>query len=81
MKMHLKEKFKKEFRRQTRLAIAAAIGFLIAFSWKDSILILTEKLVQKVTTITGLVQLSIATSIAITILGVLLILLSSKILE
>lgn len=81
MKIRFKEKFKKELRRQTRLAIAAAIGFLIAFSWKDSILALTERVVQKITTITGLVQLSIATSIAITILGVVLILLSSRLLE
>ncbi len=30
-------KFKKEFKKQIRLAIAASVGFIIAYSWRDFI--------------------------------------------
>ena len=32
-----KRTFKSEFKRQIRLAIAAAAGFLIAFAWREAI--------------------------------------------
>ena len=38
------KKFKKELKRQIRTALTAAIGFIIAFSWRDYILTLTQGL-------------------------------------
>jgi hypothetical protein len=71
-------KFKEEFKKQIRLAIAAAVGFLIAFSWRDTVLAVAQKYVQAITTIEGMIQLKLVSSFVITILGVLIILLSSK---
>jgi hypothetical protein len=81
MKKKFSQKFRGELKRQSRLAIAAAIGFLIAFSWRDTILTVTEKYVQVLTTMNGLVHVKLVSSIVVTIIGVLIILLSSRILE
>ena len=81
MKPRFKKKFKKEFKRQIRLAVTAAIGFIIAYSWKDAIIRAIEKYVQQITTMTSLINIGIVSSIVITVFGVLLILLSSRILE
>lgn len=81
IKPTLKHKFKHELKRQTRLAITAAIGFIIAFSWKDTILAFISKYVQYFTSMTSMLNVSIVSSIVATLLGVALILLSSRILE
>jgi len=74
-------KFKKEFKRQLRLAIAAAIGFLIAFAWKDFIFKLVQDSVADISTFTEIHFIGIASSLIITILGVILIIISSRFLE
>lgn len=83
IKIHdTKRSFKKEFRRQIRLAVTAAIGFTIAFAWKESvfnaILNFTSRLLdlapEHYTT-------KIYAAIFITLLGVLLIFLTSKMLK
>ena len=79
--MKFSTKYKDEFRRQLRMAITAAIGFIIAFSWKDSIMLLITKYTQQFTSMTDLAKLSLVSSIVATLLGVLLILLSTRILE
>jgi hypothetical protein len=81
MVQKFKHRFKKELKRQSRLALTAAIGFIIAFAWKDSIMLLIEKYVKQITTMTSTLNINLISSIIATVLGVLIILLSSRILE
>jgi hypothetical protein len=74
-------RFKKEFKRQTRLAIAAAIGFLIAFAWKDFIFNLIQDSVADISKITDIYFIGITSALILTILGVLFIMISSKLLD
>ncbi|MEK6817685.1 MAG: hypothetical protein AABX80_02680, partial [Nanoarchaeota archaeon] len=39
--------FKKEFKRQARLALVAAVGFIIAFAWKDFVFKVTGDILSK----------------------------------
>jgi len=74
--------FKKEFRRQLRLAITAAIGFSIAFAWRNAIFSFFQNIVTRLLDVPPEHYLSDTyTSITITIAGVLLIFLTSKILR
>jgi hypothetical protein len=77
-----KKSFKQELRRQTRLAITAAIGFTIAYAWRESIFTTFENFVSRFFDLTqGHYSTQIYTALTITIFGVLLILLTSKILK
>ncbi|MEK6844938.1 MAG: DUF5654 family protein [Nanoarchaeota archaeon] len=72
--------FKGEFRKQLRLALAAAAGFIIAFAWKDFIFKLTGDFLSKFLRL-SLITSALAVSIVVTLLGVLIILISSRILK
>jgi len=74
-------RFKREFKRQTRLAIAAAIGFLIAFAWKDFIFNVIQDSVTDISNLTDIHFIGIASALVLTILGVLFIMISSKLLD
>lgn len=76
-----KKSFKKEFRRQLRLAIIAAIGFTIAFAWRNAIYNSAQELVIKFTQSAHLILTEIYTAIFITLIAVVLILFTSKILK
>lgn len=76
-----KKGFRKEFKRQLRYAIAAACGFLIVFAWRDAIISFTKTFVEKIAKTTEFVATDIGTAILITIIGVLLIVISSKLLK
>lgn len=83
LKIHdTKRSFRKEFRRQIRLAVTAAIGFTIAFAWKDAvfnaILNFTSRLLDVAP---EHYATRIYTAVLITLLGVLLIFLTSKMLR
>lgn len=73
-------RFQKEFKRQTRLAIAAAIGFLIAFAWRDYILSLASDFMSNMSKVMPTTSRLIS-AITLTFIGVLLIFISSKFLE
>ena len=75
-----KRTFKKEFKRQIKYAIAAAVGFLIAFAWRDSIYLSVSKLVETFEKTTQAAS-NMLTAILITIIGVLIILVSSRLLR
>jgi Na+/H+ antiporter NhaC len=79
--MKIKHRFKREFKRQVRLAIAAAIGFLIAYAWRDTIFNLTEDLVQSISSTMSTYLINFTSSLIITLVGVGLILLTSRLLE
>jgi len=76
-----KKNFRKEFKRQLRYAIAAAVGFLVIFAWRDAIVESTRNLIEKIAEETSIAGTNIATALVITIVGVLVIILSSKLLK
>ena len=76
-----KHRFKKEFKRQVRLAIAAAIGFTIAFTWRSFIYDSTKAWIERITPLSGVFESGIATSLLVTVIGVALIIISSKLLS
>ena len=80
--LKVKRSFKKEFRKQLRFAITAAIGFSIAFAWRESIFEMFQNFVSRFFDIVpGHYMTEIYTAIVITIIGALLILLTSKLLK
>ena len=76
-----KKSFRKEFKRQLRYAIAAAVGFLIVFAWRDAIIESTKNLIEKFTETTKTTLTNTYTAIVLTIIGVLIIIISSKFLR
>lgn len=72
--------FKREFRKQLRLALAAAAGFIIAFAWKDFIFRITGDFLSKFLKLSAITS-ALAISIFLTFIGVLIILISSRILK
>jgi prolipoprotein diacylglyceryltransferase len=75
------KKFKKEIKKQLRVAISAAIGFIIAFSWRNFIFELTRNKLLQLSVLTNIHLIGFISSILITFVGVILILISSKILQ
>ena len=73
--------FKKEFKRQIKWAIIAAVGFIVAFAWRNAIYNSSQSIVEKFTDAADLILTEFYTAIFVTIVGVLLIMLSSKILR
>lgn len=76
-----KKSFRKELKRQLRYAIAAAVGFLIIYAWRDAILGLTKDLISKIQKTTAIASLDIMTALTISVIGVLIIIISSKVLK
>ncbi len=76
-----KKNFRSELKRQIKLAIAAAVGFLIAFAWRDAIIEGSKEIVKKITESTQEITIDIFNALVITVIGVGIILLSSKLLK
>jgi len=72
--------FRTELKRQLRYAIAAAVGFMIAFSWRETIIASTREILERMTNAGGNI-INVYNSFFITIIGVLIILVSSKLLK
>ena len=72
--------FKREFKKQLRLALAAAAGFIIALAWKDFIFKATGDFLSKFLELNPLTS-AFAVSIFLTFIGVLIIWISSKLLK
>jgi hypothetical protein len=70
-------KFRNEFRRQLRSLIIIALGFTIAFSWRETFFDLSQELVQMVINVKSSASLAILTSLFITFFAVILIYLTS----
>ena len=75
----MRHSMKKEFKRQLRLALTAAIGFVIAYSWKDAINTIMQNLSINLSNAAGLGYSPIFMPLLTTILGVVFIFLLSKI--
>lgn len=76
-----KKSFRKELKRQIRYAIAAAVGFIIIYAWRESIINITQSFVEKFIETTKTTSSNIFSALLITIIGVLIIIISSKILK
>lgn len=76
-----KRSFRKEFRRQLRFAIAAAVGFTIAFSWRNAVYNSTRDIIVKISDYSNDVSTEIVTALFVTFLGVIFILISSRLLR
>ncbi|NCO10985.1 hypothetical protein CO038_01350 [Candidatus Pacearchaeota archaeon CG_4_9_14_0_2_um_filter_39_13] len=70
--------FKKELISQLRFLIIVTLGFTIAFTWRQTIFDTTQWAVQAITHIENSTGLSVLTSITITLIGLLIILLTSR---
>ena len=82
--MHIvktRKSFRKEFKRQLRFSIAAAIGFTTAYAWRNAIYDSLYEIVTRFTEETRTAATEIYTAIFITIVGVVLILITSKLLK
>lgn len=80
--LQTKRSFRKEFKRQIRLAIVAAIGFSIAFAWRNAVFDSFESYVAKFLDVDPSHFLTeLYTAITITFVGVCLIFITSSILK
>lgn len=75
-----KKSFKQEFKSQLRLAIAAAVGFTIAFAWKDYVLFQANDSIQKLAILAPYFSRFLG-ALLITLMGVIIILISSKVIR
>ena len=73
--------FREEFKKQIRLTIIITLGFTIAFTWRQTIFDLSEALIETILDIRDDATLSILTSTFITVVSVLLIYITSRILK
>ncbi len=78
---HTRSSFKKEFKRQLKFALIAAIGFTIALAWRDSIRKISSSVIETFLNITGSALSEIYIALFITIIGVIIILITSKTLK
>lgn len=76
-----KKSFRREFRRQIRLAIVAAIGFTVAFAWRNAIYDGLRDFVARFAQSTGTLLTEVYTALFITVLGVALIYITSRLLK
>jgi len=77
-----KRSFRKEFKRQIRLALVAAIGFTIAFAWRNAVFDAFQSFVARFLDVAPDHYLSeLYTAIVITLFGVILIFITSKLLQ
>ncbi len=77
-----KRSFRKEFKRQIKLAIIAAVGFTVAFSWREAIFNTFESFIVRFLDVTKDHYLSqVYTAIATTFAGVIVIFITSKLLR
>ena len=73
--------FKKEFRRQLRLALIAAIGFTVAFAWRNAIYNSAQSLITIFTEQTRVILNELLTALTVTVLAVIAIFITSRILK
>jgi len=78
----MKRGFSYEFKKQLKMGITAAVGFMIAFAWKDPLFNYVNNLVLKITSFPLLSYSNqLITALLITFFGVLIIWILSKIVK
>jgi hypothetical protein len=76
-----RKSFKRELKRQLKWAIAVGVGFLIAYAWREAIFNSAEQVMEKIVDSSKGVISNVSTSVFITIIGVVIILISSRLLR
>lgn len=71
------ESFKREFKKQVRTFILFTFGFTVAFTWRQTIFDLSLSVVKWVTNIQNSAELSLLSSILVTIVSLIVIFLTS----
>lgn len=79
--LKIKRSFRKEFKRQLKLAIIAAIGFTIAYAWKETVLKIMENTAINIASTLALGYSPLFMPLLITVIGVILIFIFVKILK
>jgi len=80
--LNTRRSFRLEFKRQIRLAVVAAIGFTIAYAWRNAIFDAFQNYVSRILDVPiGHYTTEIYTALAITVAGVILIFITSKLLK
>ena len=81
-RIRLKRTFWKEFRRQIRLALMSAVGFTIAFAWRNAIFDTFQNYVSRILDVAPSHYLTeVYTATAITAAGVAFLFLTSNLLK
>ena len=70
--------FQREFKKHVIVAITAALGFLIALSWKEPILELAGLLISKLGMAEGAVYFKVVSAFIVTVIAVLALIIISK---
>lgn len=73
----LGSRFKKEFRRQARMFITFALGFTIAFTWRQTIFDVSQSFLQYLFHLEHAATLSVLASIFITLISLIIIYIAS----
>lgn len=73
--------FQRELKKEIRTLIVVTIGFTIAFSWRQTIFDASITLIKSMFNLKSELSSSIVASLFITIIGLILILISSKCLK
>ncbi len=73
-----KRNLRKTFKEELRYGLAAAVGFLIAYAWKEPLLLFFEDIVATITQRALPYSIKIISAFIITIFGVLFLWLVSK---
>ncbi|MBU4070015.1 MAG: hypothetical protein KJ646_03450 [Nanoarchaeota archaeon] len=76
-----KKKFSKEFKEHLRIGLSAATGFIIAFAWREPLLIALNDFVLKYIKSTAIFQAGVITAFIVTFIGVLFLWLISRALK
>jgi hypothetical protein len=76
-----KRNLKKTFKEELRYGLAAAVGFLIAYAWREPLLILFEDLVKIVTNFALPYSIKIISALIVTVLGVVILWIASRVLK
>jgi len=74
-------KFNEELRRQIRMVIIVTFGFTIAFTWRQTLFDISKSLMNFLLNIENSAALSIAASIFVTFLSIIIIYLSAHFLK
>jgi hypothetical protein len=80
--LQTKKSFRREFKRQLRLAIVAAIGFTVAFAWRNAVYDTFQNWIARILDVTPQhYTTETYTALGITLFGVLAIFITSRILR
>jgi hypothetical protein len=73
-----KKKFAKQFKENLRIGLAAAVGFTVAFAWREPLILFFNDIVELITKTTLPYSVGIISAFLITFFGVLFLWIISK---